>query len=308
MRRIIDAHVHVAPQVKIGQINAVGVKQLANGRMQFPNGEIVQMFPELCIDGSFSFETLLAIMDNNNVEKALILANIGTNLEYTVEMLKQYPGRFAGALIIRQEESCLEMMEHYRACGLSVLKFEMSEGLGYTSPSMYPDFSFDNPLMRKVYDKAGVLGITITIDPSKIGYRGYQVEALEKVTAMYPDTHFVICHLGFPDANMEKGSDHYQRWIRMTKLANRSNVWFDISALVAFFDAEGYPFPTPVSMVREFTDRFGPDKTIWGSDIPGTLCNATYRQMIAMFEKSQLFCEEEKNAMFYQNAKAAYLL
>ena len=53
-------------------------------------------------------------------------------------------------------------------------------------------------------------------------------------------------------------------------------------------------------------DEFGPRKVIWGTDVPGTLCDATYRQQIEMYERSLLFKEEEKDLLFYENAIAAY--
>jgi predicted TIM-barrel fold metal-dependent hydrolase len=245
-------------------------------------------------------------MDNAGVERALIIASAPRQIPDIAAVVASWPDRFIGAMTIRLDEKCLESIAFNHKMGLTAIKFEMSEGLGFTSPYMYPDFKLDSPGMLRILEQADSLGVSITIDPGRIGGRGYQVEEIDRITKKFPQVHFIITHLGFPDINMKKGSKTHERWHYMTTFAKRDNVWFDISALSDFYKDEAYPFPSAAALVRLFMDEYGSQKVIWGSDIPGSLCHATYRQLIDMFERSPLFNEAEKDMMFYDNAMRAY--
>jgi predicted TIM-barrel fold metal-dependent hydrolase len=307
MRKIIDAHVHINPVYQLGSVNAEsGIQFATHGRVIFPDGKCEQFLPDILADSSFTPETLIRVMDNAQVEKAVIIASSVRQIPDIVAALSSSPGRFIGAMRIKLNENCPDTIAFNRKMGLSAIKFEMSEGVGFMSRRMYPDFRFDSPIMLQVLETADRLGITVTIDPGHIGGKGYQAGELNKVIKLFSNTRFVICHLGFPDPKMEKESEKYRRWHEMISLAQMKNVWFDISALAVFYKDEAYPFFSAARLVREFMDNHGARKVIWGSDIPGSMCHATYKQLIGMFERSELFNEEEKNLMFYNNAMSAY--
>lgn len=309
MRNIIDAHVHVIPNNRCGtKDEKFNVEFGTYGRITIMNKLTVCAMPQYIENSVFTTDTLVHFMDCMGVETAVILVAPISDLNVVIDSIKKYPERLKGAMALKLDEHCLESMENYSRHGLSVAKFEMSQALGYMHPAMYPEFKFNSTIMKKIFEKAAELGITITIDPNKIGTSSYQVEELHEVTALFPETHFVICHLGVPDVDMANGSDKHKRWEEMLSLAERSNVWFDISAMPAFYDAEGFPFITPVNKLRSLMDKYGAKKFIWGSDIPSTLLFATYNQMINMYEKSGLFTEAEKERIFFENAKIAYCL
>jgi predicted TIM-barrel fold metal-dependent hydrolase len=186
------------------------------------------------------------------------------------------------------------------------MKFEMSSGLGYTHPNMFPDMAFDSPLFEKIWAKAEALGITATIDPGTIDSPGYQVENLDRVIRKFSSLRFVICHLGFPFQGLQYNAEKYQRWRDMTALADYPNVWVDVSALPALFAEEGYPYVSAMEIVWEFITARGDEKAVWGSDVPGTLCFGTYTQLAAAFEVSRQFTEAQKDRLFYLNAHQAY--
>ena len=92
----------------------------------------------------------------------------------------------------------------------------------------------------------------------------------------------------------------------MKDLARYPNVWFECSALTDFYKDEAYPFPTVQKLVRDFMEEYGDDKVIWATDMPGTLIESTYKQMINTYELSPLLTEAQKDKLFYDNAIAAY--
>ena len=309
MRRIIDAHVHIAPQHLLGKTDArFPTTVLPFGQKLESDGFISQFMPDYIENSAFETRVLIHAMDRAGIGKAVIMQSPCLSInDDVIDAVKAYPDRLCGAMIIDPgTDSCLEEMRRFSRAGLTVVKFEMSAGLGFSHPNMYPDLKFDSPLFQKIWTLSQDLGVTVTIDPSKIGGHGYQVEELGRMAEKFPDTRIVICHLGYPDADIKARPDRYHRWREMTNLAQFKNVWFDLAAMSALFSEEGYPYPTALSLLREFIDFHGPEKAVWGSDIPGTLTCATYRQMIDAFEKSPLFTESEKDHMFFQNAEKVY--
>jgi predicted TIM-barrel fold metal-dependent hydrolase len=309
VRNKIDAHVHIVPSQLLGKTDPrFGVTVEAYGIKRFADGSLYQFMPDFMADSCYPAETLLKCMDNLGIEKSIIMQSPSLPINVDViQAVHSHPERLKGAMIIEpRDEKCLKEIEALHGRGLTVLKFEMSTGLGYSHPNMYPDLKFDSPLFQMIWAKADELGITITIDPGLIGSPGYQVAELNRMVQEFPQLRFVICHLGFPSADLKGDSIKYERWKEMTGLAKFANVWFDFSALPALFSQEDFPFPSAAMFLRKFMSEFGVNKAIWGSDVPGTLCYATYAQLSDAFEKCSLFTEKEKDLLFFQNAQQAY--
>ena len=306
--RIVDAHAHLFPRGFAGTFDErSGVTVLPHGKVRKRDGEEVSIMPETCADTGFPAEALLGMMDARGVSQAVLMANSITDLEENARAVREYPGRFAAAMTLSRGPGALEELRSWHGRGLTAIKFEMSEGLGYTNPGWYPGFRLDDPEMSPVYAQAGRLGVTVTVDPGPVGGRTYQTEALEAVVSAFPGTRFVICHLGFPDVPMEDPSRREQ-WRRMASLAKRENVWFDFAALTDFCRDEAPDFPTPPRLVRAFADEFGAQKLLWGTDAPGALCAADYEVLLGIYARSPLFTGSEKALLLGENARRAYNL
>ena len=304
--RIVDAHAHLFPRGFAGKYDArSGVTVLPHGKVRKRDGEEVPIMPESFADTSFPAEEMLERMDAQGVSQAVLLANSITDLEENVRAVREYPGRFHAAMTLSQGPGAAEELRTWHSRGLTAIKFEMSEGLGYTNPGWYPDFRLDDPAMAPVYALAGELGVTVAVDPGRVGGRTYQTEALEAVTAAFPETRFVICHLGFPDVPMPDPARR-EAWHRMASLAKRPNVWFDFAALTDFCREEAPDFPTPPRLVRDFADEFGAEKLLWGTDAPGALRAADYGRLLGVYRESPLFTEKEKAMLLGENAFQAY--
>ncbi len=173
---------------------------------------------------------------------------------------------------------------------------------------MHPGLHFDGPELRAVWDVANKAGMTIVIDPGPIDGAGYQVDRLTGVVEEYRQAHFVIAHLGFADSLRLQSREHRNRWWSMIRLAEKPNAWIEISAMPYFYASEEYPYPSAIRLIAEVRDRIGAEKLVWGSDIPGTLQYATYRQMIEFIDRSSDFSDTEKRLIFSENAVKAFSL
>ena len=305
---MIDAHVHLMPGYLQGTTDErFGVTMGSYGCKILPNGFPAAFLPNYMERSEFSIEALLHVMNEYGVRRAVIMQSLCFKInEDVAQAVAAYPDRLRGAMVIEpKDESVLEEIRYWHGRGLSVIKFEMSMPFGFTHPNAYPELDFASPLMHKVYDLAGELGITLTIDTSPIGTKGYQVEALSEAARMHPGTKFVICHLGFPQIGLRNDAAAYARWQQMTALAANENVWFDIAAMPSVFRDEMYPYGEAAGFLREFIDNYGA-KAIWGSDIPGTYVDATYREMVCMYTHSSLFSSQELKQIFCLNAEKVY--
>lgn len=272
------------------------------------NGGLYQFMPDYLENSAFPTRVLLRCMDNASVEKAVIMQSPCLSFnDDVIEAVQQAPDRLRGAMIVDPgSEDALTELRRCHSAGLTVMKFEMSVGLGLSNPNMYPTLKFDAPPITALWAEAEALGLTIVIDTSPIGGNGYQVEAIGAMAERHPGARLVLCHLGFPSKGLTEEPERYGRWLQMTALAQLPNVWFDFASLPALFPGEEYPYPTAQEYLRAFLDRHGPQKAIWATDVPGALVLATYRQLISAFDKSPLFSEEEKDAFFSKNAESAF--
>lgn len=309
MRSIIDAHVHIRPSHLCGTTDALcGVRLESYGKIVFPDGGEYQYMPPYFADSCFSADTLIRTLDVYGVERAVILQSPAFCVTSDVmAAVAKYPQRLLGAVTADLgSESALDDLTRWCKKGLTVMKFEMSETLGYSHPNAYPGLKFDSPRMNELFDHAQMLGMTVTVDTGPPFSNGYQVEELEHAISSHPALRFVICHLGFPGPKLTADAQKLTRWREMTALARYGNVWFDVAAIPDLFLSEGYPFGSALTLLEEFVGKWGNEKAIWGSDIPGTLNSATYPQMMQMFEACKFPGEDGPDRLFGLNALDAY--
>ena len=307
--KLFDAHVHIIPrEIAAGYCDErYHITREHYGKIKTSSGYEMQLMPPYFEDSTFNADTLIETMNFNHVDKAAIMQGFCFPMnEAVARAVASYPDRLIGAMVLDLNSNNISELEYWKQRGLSIVKFEMSEGMGFCSRYAYPNFSFVDDGVVALFKKAEELNLTITIDPSRIMGPGYQVANLEYLAKTFPSLHMVICHLGVPNEHMKENLEMFDTWKKMISLAQYDNVWFDISALPALFKSNDYPFSKAIGYVKYFKEQYGTQKLIWGSDIPGTLLNATYTQMVDMFSIDDLITEEEKVFVFSANAEKAY--
>ena len=304
MRRYIDAHVHLTgPEVR-GKRNVRFNTELKEyGFLQMDDGGFYTM-PPFMHDSQFTVETLIHVMDAYNIEKAVILQSLmNEQSEYIAQSVAKYPDRLLGAMVVEPVPEWKDIMDYWYSRGMRAIKYEMR---AYTNPQCYPDIRYTTPVMLEMFRKAASLGLTITIDPGPVDFPVYQPDALKEAILAVPDARFVLCHMAYPlpiDTPEQK-----DRWHEMLTAASLPNCWLDVSAMPDMFDAEGWPYPTALSLLAEAKKVAGAEKLIWGTDITGSLNRATYPQMRDMFLRADCLDEADLDRLFYLNAKEAYQL
>ena len=306
MRRIIDAHVHIVPERLLGTTEGAihydicGRYVIAGGKMHY------QAMPDIIGNSAFTAQTLVRVMENAGVERGIIMQGMSDALlPDTIAAVRRYPDQLWGAMRLDPAADNLgERVKLYHSMGLTVIKCLLEVIPGF--PNRYEKNPINSPAHREAFALAQEYGITVAIDPGMPGNAGYNVEGIENVIRDFPRLRFVLCHLAVARKKPLEDPRIHALWAKMRSLAAFPNVWLECSALCDFYEEERYPYPTAQRLVREAMDEFGANKVIWGSDIPGTLTNSTYRQLIETYDRSALFTEEEKDRLFSQNALDAY--
>lgn len=298
--KIIDGHVHLVERIagfgRRGELRAIG-----NGEARWANGDLMKLIPDGYGDRDFTAEALLRLMDENGVEKAVLLQGsmYGFQNEYTHEMCTKYPERFIGACTIDPfAQNKEELLKHFiNDMGFKIMKFEMSSGGGLMG--YHNKFLIDGIEMKGIWEKAANNNITMVLDIGDSSMESYQPEAIRRIALKYPNIKIVVCHLLAPIVGKE---EILKRDLDLLKLPN---VWFDLAALPIIFGQDNYPFSSAQNSIKIAKEIVGVDRIIWGSDIPMTAARNPYEQLINYINRDVLN-EEEMKKVFYENAIKVY--
>ena len=299
--KIIDAHAHVV-QCIAGFTSRGELRSAGGGNAVYADGSTFKMLPdgmgETCVSG----EDLLKVMNENNVEKAVLLQGqfFGFQNDYTAQVVKKYPDRFVGAGAYDPFCANAEAVKKhlFKELGFKIVKFELSNGSGLMA--YRPPFDVCGEVMRKEYAYASDNGLTVTVDIGRPRNCCWQSDALVKAAKELPQLNFVICHLLAPQIG-----DNELLKQTLGKLA-LPNVWFDLAALAANQKPETYPYPTAVRHLQTAKEVVGADRLMFGSDMPSTLCRDSYAHLTDYIKKSGVFTRQELEKVMYSTANAVY--
>ncbi|MDR0880014.1 MAG: amidohydrolase [Clostridioides sp.] len=302
--KIIDAHAHIFEHItglgRAGEFRAIG-----NGVGKWADGSTMQVVPEGYGDKEFLVESLLKILDDNNVEKAILLQGIlyGFQNEYIHEVAKEHSDRFKAAVTLDPFcKDALKILEHFIVdFDSKIFKFEISIGGGMMG--YHDDFIIDSEVMDRLYRRINeVENATLVLDIGSPSMASCQIEAVARIAKKYPDLNIVICHLLAPHKEDEEALKIALPYLKAT------NVWIDLSALPWNTAPEDYPFPVSLKFIKLAKDILGADKIIWGTDSPAVLTKFDYKDLYTYIMESDVFTEKELEAVFYDNAVKAYYI
>ena len=301
---IVDAHVHVIEHIagfgRKGEFRAVG-----NGKARWIDGEEAQIIPPGWGDTSFSYDTLIEVMDAHGISKAVMLQGsfYGFCNEYTFEAQQKYPGRLYGVGTF--DPYCYEaprimenLIKRFKFRGL---KFELSRGFGLMG--YHPDLRLDGYLMTPVWEFAQQEQIVVSLDLGTFGEPSLQLDVLVNIAERYPDTKFVIEHIFYP------GPGHFED-VKMAlgMLAHCENLAFTVASIPNSTLPEHFPYPAACDYIRIAKDIVGVDRLLWGSDLPSVAVHNSYAQLIDYIREFGVFTEEELQKVYADNAVKVYNL
>lgn len=299
--KLIDAHAHVV-QCIAGTGSQGELRPCGGGRAAYPTGQSFQILPPEFGEYNAPPEALLRVMDAHGVEKAVLLQGnyFGFQNLYTWEAARTWPDRFAGAASYDPFSLQADKIKAhlFDELGFRIVKFEVSAGSGLMAN--HPAVDLDGEVMHREYRYAADRDLIFVIDVGKPRSVSWQVDALARAVARYPDLRFVVCHLLSPQ--LEDG-ELLRR--SLDKLA-LPNVWFDLAALCLNSRPETYPYPTARGYVKDAVNIVGADRLLWGSDMPSAMTRDTYRHFIDFIALHPGLSGQEKDKILYDNAEGLF--
>lgn len=299
--KVIDSHVHLV-QCIAGTGAGGELRHIGNGWAAYASGEQFQILPPEFGNGVVTPEQILGLMDQNEVERAVLLQGnyFGFQNLYSLEAAKKYPDRFRAAVSYDPFSRFRnQIREHlFEELGAGIVKFEMSTGSGLMSN--HHTLPLDGEFMEEEYRYADEHNLICVMDIGKCGSESWQIEPLRNVILKHPSMKFVVCHL--LAANMSQ-EEELKEGLRRLALPN---VWFDLAAVPHNCRPDSYPYPNAMRYVKLGIEILGAERLIFGTDIPSTLKAGSYGNHIRYLTESSALSQEEKELIMYKNAESVY--
>lgn len=274
---IIDIHAHVCDQVA-SITNGQPLRSESWGQARNGN-KYIQFFPPSFEKSNSPVEMLIAHMDVNGVDKALLMANpyYGYHNEYFIESVRKYPHRLKGVALVdmlKGKEAADELAWLYDNTELFGFKIETAStfacapGRHYGEREFFPVWDVINQYRQPVFIHM---------------FTDQDIRDLDMLVEQFPDITYVICHMG-ADSCFGKGQSlsNFDHLIEL--VAGKKNVYFDTSTVPVYYDEE-YPFPTSTAYISKAYQKVGAGKMMWSTDYPGMLNHATYAELMHMLDR-----------------------
>ncbi|WP_108398874.1 amidohydrolase family protein [Devosia submarina] len=243
-------------------------------------------------------EQLLFEMDQNGVERAVVIcARIGDNahnVDYAYEASARHPGR----LLVFPDLEC-RWAPDFRTPG-AVQRLEQAlsrwDFAGFTQ---YLDASEDGswltgpeglPFMHLAAERS--LLVSMSALP-------HQMEAVRALAIQLPSLHILLHHL----AHMgDRHADGAHSGTPVISLADCPNIHLKYSGMGNItLPPQEFPYPDAQSQWAPVLAAFGADRIIWGSDYPVCLRHMTYGQTVSMLTRHAPFPAGAHKAILHDN-------
>ena len=280
---LIDSHVHIFPEVRgygpKGQTRSAGY-----GRIDSGDGIPAYVLPVVNEHTSHTLQMLLHNMERCGVDKAVLILCpcYGDWSDYVLDACRTYPDRFVGSAFFDpwREDAKAYYEKNLHGSLWPNIKIEFSQASGLCG--VYPGADLDAPELRWMWDAMEQERKTVSFDLGEPGHRSYQTQQIRSIARRHPGLRLVLCHMGQPSPAAERDPELWSAFLEQIRLGQLDNVWFDISALPFHVQSEeDYPYPSTKRYFDLALSIVGPEKLLWGTDIPWLLGTATYSQLVA---------------------------
>jgi predicted TIM-barrel fold metal-dependent hydrolase len=243
-----------------------------------------QYLPPTLVDLSGSPDLMVAQMDYAGVDRAVLQAGhlYGELNSFLARAVKQHPTRFWALAQVsewrlrhRSQRKRLERAideEH-----LHGLYFETVMPVLHGHSEM-----FDDPACQPFWDDVRdrnlpVFWAVTSAEPAPDPYM-VQLRSLARWLRRYPDVPCLLTH-GITHTYFERG-DKVTVPEEIWEILSAPNLRMEILFPIQDGGSLEYPYAERWPLIRQLYERLGPEKLIWGSDMPNVERHCTYRQSL----------------------------
>lgn len=248
-------------------------------------GYYVQFLPPSLQTMAAPPEFMTVQMDYAGV-RTVVLQNdpiYGDLAGYFAEAIRQHPGRFIG--LARVDEAFA-----YRDDQMAVLEDAIHrlgmKGLYFTTANFfrngYREY-YSDPGFRPFWDAVQKLKIPVFwvfLCPSPMGDFSDEMALFLRWLERYPDVPSVLVH-GIPTGLFADAQDRIHLPEAVTRMMGDFPVHSEVLYPIAWGGRMDFPYLRAQGHTRQLYDRFGPDRLIWGSDMPNVERYCTYAQALS---------------------------
>ncbi|MBI3980355.1 MAG: amidohydrolase [Chloroflexi bacterium] len=264
----------------------------------------LQWYPCSLRDTAAPPELMIAYMDYLGVDQAVLQHDhvYGSLNEYLSECARQYPGRFLPLAQIREweadQETQLARLEHaVNVLGLKGLYFAV-EPLAMTGWTDHLDDAKVEPLWETVRRlRIPIFWYLYTSHRDRFGGYMEQVVRLDRWARAHPDIPSVYTH-GIETIAVRPKTERFDIPAEVLTCLKNPNLFLEVMLQLMAPDTE-YPFPWAQEVLKLLYDELGPEKLIWGSDMPAAERNVTYRQAMDYVRLHADFMSEQDKLLFF---------
>lgn len=277
----IDAHAHVWSD------------DLAN----YPLGPWAT--PAAMKPATFTDDELLATVQPHGIDRVVLIQHAplhGYDNSYILDCARNRPGTFSVVAMINERTPNLkERLRDLRDQGARGIRIGPTKHADRTLNVDPPNW-LNAPGMQLLWQHAAELGVAVCplLSPDFL-------PTVEPMCARYPDTTVVIDHFG----RIKMGNKEHAQWL--TTLAKHKNVYIKVSAFKNFGDKRA-PYGDLAPLMRLVIDAFGPERLMWGSDLPYQLNDGnTYGDAVALIrDEMQGLSDTDRAAILHDTAAGVF--
>lgn len=245
----------------------------------------------------FTIDVLLAMEDEARIDVAVCMpANNGPAPE---RELRIQPDNQRLADAIRGNKRCVGCATINPALGLENVKkqYAIMDANGFGGPKLMGvlhKYNIDDPMVDPVMQRARERGQVVSIHSGGSANENVHPNRISNLAGRFPDVNIIVDHMGYPDATEDaiRGAEEHP------------NLYLG-TTILRFFRSGGGPSEAYPEAVAEAFRRVGPERIVWGSNLPEFPHSALWcRQAI---ERLKLGADAER-LIFGENLSRLYKL
>lgn len=271
----------------------------------------LQFLPPSMQDMASPPEFMITQMDYAGVE-TVVLQNdhiYGNLADYFAAASARYPGRFVG---LAQVEEGLAYRDDQMQCLHDQIGRLGMRGLYFTFVGFFRNgyaVYYSDPQYQRFWDLVADLGIPVFwvfINRSPRGDFAHELRAFRAWHERYPTIRSVLVH-GLPTHLFADDKDVLRFPDYVVDLLEKLPVYSEVLYPIMWAGKMNFPFARAQSHFRQLYDRFGPDRLIWGSDMPNVERYCTYRQTLAyLLDYSDFLTDADRAKIFRDTTLALF--
>ena len=270
----------------------------------------VQFLPPGLQDMHCPAEAMVVQMDYAGIQTAVLQNDhlYGDLAEYFAEAIARYPGRFIGLANVDEafayrDEQLARFHRSIGDLGMRGLYYTLS-GFFRNGYSQY----FSDPAYYPFWDAVEKLSLPVFwvfLGDSPAGGFKEEMGLFRQWLERYPQIPSVLVH-GLPTALFADENDRVSLPDYMTEIMRDFPVYSEVLYPISWGGKTDYPYARAQDHIQQLYDQLGPDRLVWGSDMPNVERYCTYRQSLTYLEHCDFLAPAHREQILGGNLRALF--